>query len=228
MGYNLLFRGLTTYLYWGYNPVTKYHGHPSICSPFLLWSRFHEAHYFERILVGEFSRRREWFLEGNSPMYFLLEGNSTWKTWSTFDWRIFFRWDEEKSLTNSGLIKWDPFFWGGISNFMQSRMGNFRDFELIKVHEVWVANDTWNLSCSALSKKAEEKMSDFHRKTNVSWETKVRWVSCPANIVLYTFCFVYHGNPQPPFLGVVARTHIFRAFKRSCFHGFLGSRPQVV
>ena len=28
MGYNL-FRGLTTYLYWGYNPVTKYHGHPS-------------------------------------------------------------------------------------------------------------------------------------------------------------------------------------------------------
>ena len=28
LGYNL-FRGLTTYLYWGYNPVTKYHGHPS-------------------------------------------------------------------------------------------------------------------------------------------------------------------------------------------------------
>ena len=28
MGYNL-FRGLTTYLYWGYNPATKYHGHPS-------------------------------------------------------------------------------------------------------------------------------------------------------------------------------------------------------
>ena len=26
--YNL-FRGLTTYLYWGYNLVTKYHGHPS-------------------------------------------------------------------------------------------------------------------------------------------------------------------------------------------------------
>ena len=30
LGYNL-FRGLTTYLYWGYNPVTKYHGHPSSC-----------------------------------------------------------------------------------------------------------------------------------------------------------------------------------------------------
>ena len=28
MGYNL-FRGLTTYLYWGYNLATKYHGHPS-------------------------------------------------------------------------------------------------------------------------------------------------------------------------------------------------------
>ena len=28
LGYDL-FRGLTTYLYWGYNLVTKYHGHPS-------------------------------------------------------------------------------------------------------------------------------------------------------------------------------------------------------
>ena len=29
LGYNL-FRGTkTTYLYWGYNLVTKYHGHPS-------------------------------------------------------------------------------------------------------------------------------------------------------------------------------------------------------
>ena len=28
LGYNL-FRGLTSYLYWGYNLVTKYHGHPS-------------------------------------------------------------------------------------------------------------------------------------------------------------------------------------------------------
>ena len=28
LGYNL-YRGLTTYLYWGYNLVTKYHGHPS-------------------------------------------------------------------------------------------------------------------------------------------------------------------------------------------------------
>ena len=27
--YNLL-KGLITYLYTGYNPVTKYHGHPSI------------------------------------------------------------------------------------------------------------------------------------------------------------------------------------------------------
>ena len=26
---SMVFRGLTTYLYWGYNPVTKYHGHPS-------------------------------------------------------------------------------------------------------------------------------------------------------------------------------------------------------
>ena len=29
LGYNLL-KGLRTYLYRGYNPVTKYHGHPSI------------------------------------------------------------------------------------------------------------------------------------------------------------------------------------------------------
>ena len=28
LGYNLL-RGLTTYLYWGYNLVTNFHGHPS-------------------------------------------------------------------------------------------------------------------------------------------------------------------------------------------------------
>ena len=28
LGYNLL-KGLTTYLYRGYNPVTKYNGHPS-------------------------------------------------------------------------------------------------------------------------------------------------------------------------------------------------------
>ena len=28
LAYKLL-KGLITYLYWGYNPVTKYHGHPS-------------------------------------------------------------------------------------------------------------------------------------------------------------------------------------------------------
>ena len=32
LGYNLL-TGLTTYLYRGYNPFTKYHGHPSIPAP---------------------------------------------------------------------------------------------------------------------------------------------------------------------------------------------------
>ena len=32
LGYNLS-RGLTTYLYWGYNLVTKYHGHPSTRIP---------------------------------------------------------------------------------------------------------------------------------------------------------------------------------------------------
>ena len=52
LGYNLL-TGLTTYLYRGYNPVTKYHGHPSIKGPFctgLAWGYF-TAHRFVGLRV---------------------------------------------------------------------------------------------------------------------------------------------------------------------------------
>ena len=37
--YNLL-KGLTTYLYRGYNPITKYHGHPRI----LTWWHIRKDH----------------------------------------------------------------------------------------------------------------------------------------------------------------------------------------
>ena len=38
--YNNLSRGLATYLYWGYNPFTKYHGHSSTVFQKNTWSCF--------------------------------------------------------------------------------------------------------------------------------------------------------------------------------------------
>ena len=50
-------------------------------------------------------------------------------------------------------------------------------------------------------------------------------VACKHWTLFTRFVLCTIWNPQPAVLRAVARTHIFRAFKRSCFHGFLKSRP---
>ena len=44
----------------------------------------------------------------------------------------FFRWDEEKSLTNSGVIKWDPMFFGGDIKLHGKSYGKFQGFRTYK------------------------------------------------------------------------------------------------